>query len=85
MFYSNAQAVYKDFDGLVLKPEENERLGLFLGSDGKLLIMRNHGLLTTGQTVDEAACLSTFAETSCEIQLKNEAATASGSKRLLIP
>lgn len=85
MFYGDAQAVYKEFGGVVLEPEESERLGGALGPNGKLLILRNHGLLTAGQTVDEAAYLFTLAEKSCEIQLKIEAAAASGLQKLFIP
>lgn len=78
ILYGKAQAVYKDFNGVVFKPEEGERLANALGPSGKLLILRNHGLLTVGQTVDEAAYLFTLAEKSCEIQLKVDAAAASG-------
>ena len=78
MFYGDAQAVYPEFGGVVLDPEEGERLATALGPKGKLLILRNHGLLTVGQTVDEAAYLFTLAERSCEIQLKVDAAAACG-------
>lgn len=78
MFYNDAQAVYPEFGGVVLDPEEGERLATALGPKGKLLILRNHGLLTVGQTVDEAAYLFTLAEKSCEIQLKVDAAAACG-------
>lgn len=84
MFYGDAQAVYKEFNGVVLDPEEGERLATSLGPNGKIMILRNHGLLTVGQTVDEAAYLFTLAEKSCEIQLKVEAATASGIPKNLI-
>ena len=78
MFYGDAQAVYPEFGGVVLDPEEGDRLATALGPKGKLLILRNHGLLTVGQTVDEAAYLFTLAERSCEIQLKVDAAAACG-------
>lgn len=78
ILYGKAQAVYGDFNGVVFEPEEGERLASALGPSGKLLILRNHGLLTVGQTVDEAAYLFTLAEKSCEIQLKVDAAAASG-------
>ncbi|KAF2720109.1 arad-like aldolase/epimerase [Polychaeton citri CBS 116435] len=84
MFHGEAQAVYKEFGGVVLEPEESERLGGALGPKGKLLILRNHGLLTAGETVDEAAYLFTLAEKSCEIQLKVEAAAAAGIEKKFI-
>ncbi|EXJ70368.1 L-fuculose-phosphate aldolase [Cladophialophora psammophila CBS 110553] len=84
MFYGEAQAVYPEFGGVVLDPAESVRLASSLGPNGKLLILRNHGLLTAGQTVDEAAYLFTLAERSCEIQLKTEAAAANGMKKMII-
>lgn len=43
-----------------------------LGS-GKASILMNHGLLTVGQTVDEAAFLFCLMERSCKVQLLVEA------------
>ncbi|GKZ36927.1 hypothetical protein AbraIFM66950_008192 [Aspergillus brasiliensis] len=84
MFYGDAQAVYPEFGGVVLETEESLRLGRHLGDKGKLLILRNHGLLTVGQTVDEAAYLFTLAERSCEIQLQVDAAAARGMEKKFI-
>lgn len=44
----------------------------------------NHGLITVGSTVDEAAFLFSLLEHSCEIQLKVEAAAANGLKKVII-
>lgn len=52
-FYGDAQSVYTEFGGVVLKKEEGERLAAALGPKGKGMILRNHGLLTVGSTVDE--------------------------------
>lgn len=49
------------------------------------MILRNHGLLTVGSTVDEAAYLYTLMERSCEIQLKVEAAAANGIEKVYAP
>ncbi|KAF7593022.1 hypothetical protein BBP40_012109 [Aspergillus hancockii] len=84
IFYGEAQAVYPEFGGVVLKKEESERLGLFLEEKGKPLILRNHGLLTVGETVDEAAYLFTLAERSCEIQRQVDAAMTQGMGKQLI-
>lgn len=81
MFYGPAQAVYGDFGGVVLDEEESHRLASGLGEEGKLLILRNHGLLTVGDTVDEAAYLFMLAERSCEIQLQVDAAAALGTPK----
>lgn len=77
-FYGDAQAVYHDFGGIVFENEESERLAEALGPKGKALILQNHGLLTVGKTVDEAAFLFTLMERCCEIQILVEAAEANG-------
>ncbi|THY70780.1 arad-like aldolase/epimerase [Aureobasidium pullulans] len=84
MFYGKALGVYREFGGVVLDAAESERLADALGPEGKGLILRNHGLLTVGQTVDEAAYLFTLLEKSCEIQLKVDAAAALGTKKMII-
>jgi len=82
--YGSAQAVYEDFGGVVFSEEEGARLAAALGPNGKGLILRNHGLLTVGSTVDEAAYLYTMMETSCQVQLMVEAAAANGIKKVLV-
>ena len=52
-FYKS-HAVYDNFGGIVLDREEGKRISKCLGN-GKACILQNHGLLTVGQTVDEAA------------------------------
>ncbi|KAF2418044.1 arad-like aldolase/epimerase [Tothia fuscella] len=82
--YGDAHAVYHEFGGIVFSEEEGARLAAALGPQGKGLILRNHGLLTVGTTVDEAAYLYTLMERSCEIQLMVEAAAANGIKKVLV-
>ncbi|KAL4906688.1 hypothetical protein BDW74DRAFT_136579 [Aspergillus multicolor] len=84
MFYGKAQSVYKEFGGVVLKEEESAALASALGSEGKGMILRNHGLLTVGSTVDEAAYLFLLMEKSCQIQLAVDAAAAAGRKKVYI-
>jgi ribulose-5-phosphate 4-epimerase/fuculose-1-phosphate aldolase len=57
----------------VLDPEEGKRLAHALG-EKKMVILRNHGLLTVGNTVDEAAWWFITGELSCQAQLLAEAA-----------
>ncbi|KPI46007.1 uncharacterized protein AB675_727 [Cyphellophora attinorum] len=45
-----------------------EKIAESLG-DGKACILMNHGLLTVGQTVDEAAFLFCLMERSCKVQM----------------
>ncbi|KAK4544091.1 hypothetical protein LTR36_004589 [Oleoguttula mirabilis] len=84
-FYGEAQAVYKEFGGVVFTAEEGERLAAALGPKGKGMILRNHGLLTVGTTVDEAMYLYTLMERSCEVQLMVEAAAANEVPKVYVP
>lgn len=70
----NNQAVYNSFGGVVLEKEEGERIAKALGETNKVVVLQNHGLLTTGSTVDEAAYLFTLLERTCEVQLMVESA-----------
>ena len=71
--------------GVVLDEAEGKRLAASLGPKGKGLILRNHGLLTVGNTVDEACYLYTLMERSCEVQLLAEAAAANGVPKVYVP
>ncbi len=72
-FYGD-HAVFDDYTGAVLDPEEGKRLAHALGPH-KAVILSNHGLLTVGQTsVDEAAWWFITMERTCQAQLLAEAA-----------
>lgn len=77
-FYKS-HAVYTNFGGVAIEPEEGFEIAEALGQ-GKGIILQNHGLLTVGKTVDEAAYLYTLMERSCECQLLADAATRPGEK-----
>lgn len=64
-------AVFPDYTGVVLDPQEGARIADTLGSC-KAIILRNHGLLTVGHTVDEAAFWFIAMERSCQAQLLAE-------------
>lgn len=66
-------ALFNDFTGAVLDEEEGRRIARTLGNK-KALILRNHGLLTVGQSVDEAAWWYITMDRSCQAQLLAEAA-----------
>jgi ribulose-5-phosphate 4-epimerase/fuculose-1-phosphate aldolase len=66
-------AVFDDFTGVVYETSEGERIAKTLGNH-KAAILRNHGLLTVGRTVDEAAWWFITMERSCQAQLMAEAA-----------
>lgn len=72
LFYGT-QAVYEGFGGVVLGVDEGQRIVDALGPNNKVIFLQNHGILTTGGTVDEAAYLFTALERTCEVQLMVEA------------
>jgi ribulose-5-phosphate 4-epimerase/fuculose-1-phosphate aldolase len=71
-FYRD-HSVHHEFRGVVYESQEGENIATSLG-DGKAVILRNHGLLTVGQTVDEAAWWFITMERCCQSQLLAEAA-----------
>jgi ribulose-5-phosphate 4-epimerase/fuculose-1-phosphate aldolase len=71
-FYED-HAVFGDFTGVVYETSEGERIAHALGSK-KAVILRNHGLLTVGETVDEAVWWFITMDRSCQAQLLAEAA-----------
>jgi len=71
-FYGD-HGLFDDYTGLVVDLEEGKRIAHALGGS-KAAILRNHGLLTVGHSVDEAAWWFITMERSCEVQLMAEAA-----------
>jgi len=67
---------YHDYEGVADNLDERQRLARDLGSQNAL-ILRNHGLLTCGQTVARAFFLMKNLEKCCQTQLT---AMASGGK-----
>ncbi len=74
-------AVFDDYTGVVLDIEEGKRIAHALAGH-KAAILRNHGLLTVGQSVDEAAWWFITMERSCQAQLM---ASAAGTPILIDP
>ena len=66
-FYQDHE-VFDDFTGVVLDTEEGKRIAHALG-EGKAAILRNHGLLTVGQSVESAVWWFITMERSCQAQL----------------
>jgi ribulose-5-phosphate 4-epimerase/fuculose-1-phosphate aldolase len=66
-FYED-HALFDDYTGVVTDLEEGRRIATTLGSH-KAIILRNHGLLTVGQTVDSALWWFMTMERSCQAQL----------------
>jgi len=71
--FHNDHGLFDDYTGVVLEIEESKRIAAALEGH-KACILRNHGLLTVGQTVDAAAWWFISMERSCQVQLLAEAA-----------
>ncbi|TDD40018.1 class II aldolase/adducin family protein [Actinomadura sp. KC06] len=71
-FYQD-HGLFDDYTGVVTDLEEGKRIAAALG-DAKAVILRNHGLLTVGDTVDAAAWWFITMERSCQVQLLAKAA-----------
>ena len=65
---------YHDFEGPSMRLDERSRLVQSLGPKNQALMLRNHGLLTTGRTIPEAFIRFWRLNRSCEIQLAAQAA-----------
>ncbi len=63
---------YHDYEGPALNADEKPRLVADLGNAGHL-ILRNHGLLTVGETMADAFVRMYYLETSCAIQVRAQA------------
>lgn len=71
-FY-NDHSIFDEYKGVALGEEEGVRIGKALG-DNKAVLLRSHGLLTVGQSVDSAAFWFITMERSCQSQLLAESA-----------
>ena len=59
---------YHDWEGMSTNIEECARLSNNLGNN-KVMILRNHGLLTCGESVEESFILMYYLERACKNQL----------------
>lgn len=60
---------YHDYEGVALREEEKPRLVADLASNN-FLMLRNHGLLTVGETVADAFLFMYLFEATCMIQVR---------------
>lgn len=72
---------YHDYEGIALNIDEQQRLVDDLGSH-PVMILRNHGLLTVGESAKQAFLRMHYLERACEIQV---AAQAAGEANLTTP
>jgi len=76
-----ATLAYHSYEGVALNDDEKARLVADMGSNNAL-ILRNHGLLTTGTTIADAFLLMYFLETACQTQIL---AQSGGGELIQVP
>lgn len=72
---------YHDYEGVALNDDEKPRLVADLG-ENNALILRNHGLLTTGATIADAFLNMYALETACQTQIM---AQSTGAELVMVP
>jgi ribulose-5-phosphate 4-epimerase/fuculose-1-phosphate aldolase len=70
---------YHDFEGVTVNPDEQERMLASIG-DKRVVILRNHGLLSWGETIEEALMWLWLLQRACDVQI---AAASAGRMRKL--
>jgi ribulose-5-phosphate 4-epimerase/fuculose-1-phosphate aldolase len=68
----DGRVAYHDFEGVTVNREEQERI-LANISDKRVVILRNHGLLTWGETLEEAFMWLWLLQRACDIQVASAA------------
>ncbi|GAB5381623.1 MAG: class II aldolase/adducin family protein [Aliiglaciecola sp.] len=79
--FALSSLAYHDYEGVALNPDEKKRLVADLG-DKVFMILRNHGLLTCGESIADTFLFMFLLQRSCEIQLQ---AQATGQEMIKIP
>ena len=78
IFYNRVS--YHEWEGMSTDSEECDRLSKSLGAN-KVMILRNHGLLTCGESMAEAFMLMYYLDRACKTQIDAE----STGEKLIIP
>ncbi|KAE8446016.1 hypothetical protein EG329_012655 [Mollisiaceae sp. DMI_Dod_QoI] len=82
-FY-NDLSVYNAYGGTVVSVEEGARIAKALGPKNRSVILRNHGIITCGHTVDEASFLFIALDRCCHSQMMANAASGPGWEKIYI-
>ncbi|XP_028456777.1 alpha-adducin isoform X2 [Perca flavescens] len=80
---SLGEVAYHDYQGILVDEEESTLIQRNLGPNSKVLILRNHGLVSVGETVEEAFYYIHNLVTACEIQVRT-LASAGGPDNLVL-
>ncbi|XP_047228123.1 alpha-adducin isoform X4 [Girardinichthys multiradiatus] len=80
---SLGEVSYHNYHGILVDEEESVLIQKNLGPKSKVLILRNHGLVSVGETVEEAFYYIHNLVTACEIQVRT-LASAGGPDNLVM-
>ncbi|XP_035247812.1 alpha-adducin isoform X8 [Anguilla anguilla] len=80
---SLGEVAYHDYHGILVDEAEKVLIQKNLGPKSKVLILRNHGLVSVGETVEEAFYYIHNLVTACEIQVRTMA-SAGGPDNLVM-
>jgi ribulose-5-phosphate 4-epimerase/fuculose-1-phosphate aldolase len=69
------QGVYTEYNGLALEEDEGRRMAEALG-DHRAVVLQNHGIITVGASIEEAAYWFVSFDRAAQVQLLAEAAGA---------
>jgi ribulose-5-phosphate 4-epimerase/fuculose-1-phosphate aldolase len=75
----DGRIAYHEFEGVTVNADERERMIASIG-DKRVVILRNHGLLSWGETLEEAFMWLWLLQRACDVQL---AAASAGRLRPL--
>lgn len=71
--FANGLPVFSETSDLIVDQTRGKAVARALG-DHNAVLLRNHGIVTTGRTIEEATVLALFLERACKAQLLVEAA-----------
>nr|XP_031541265.1 alpha-adducin isoform X9 [Vicugna pacos] len=80
---SLGEVAYHDYHGILVDEEEKVLIQKNLGPKSKVLILRNHGLVSAGESVEEAFYYIHSLVVACEIQVRT-LASAGGPDNLVL-
>ncbi|EDO42734.1 predicted protein, partial [Nematostella vectensis] len=64
------EIAYHDFRGILLDENEKDAIINELGEKSKVMVLRNHGMVIAGDTIEEAFMLAHMCVLSCEYQVR---------------
>lgn len=64
------EVAYHDFRGIFSNEEEKESIAKDIGEESKVMVLRNHGIVICGETIEEAFYLAHNAVKACINQIK---------------